>query len=83
VANGFVGSAEFQSVYGALNDHDFVTLLYHNVLHRDPDAGGLTNWVNALAGGETRAQVVIGFSESPEHIGNMAPYIDNGVWLAG
>jgi hypothetical protein len=31
----------------------------------------------------TRAQVVVGFSESPEHIGAMAPYIDSGVWLAG
>jgi hypothetical protein len=26
--------------------------------------------------------VVVGFSESGEHIANMAPYIDSGVWLA-
>jgi hypothetical protein len=39
--------------------------------------------VTALAGGESRAQVVVGFSESGEHIANMAPYIDSGVWLAG
>ena len=83
VANGFVGSAEFQAAYGTLNNNDFVTLLYHNVLHRAPDPAGLTNWVSALSGGESRAQVVIGFSESPEHIGNMAPYVDSGVWLAG
>src|SRR6185312_13663955 len=82
VANGFVASQEFQTTYGALNDTDFVTLLYHNVLHRDPDAGGLANWVGELAAGQTRAQVVVGFSESPEHVGAMAPYIDNGVWLA-
>jgi Ca2+-binding RTX toxin-like protein len=82
VADGFVGSQEFQADYGALNNNDFVTLLYHNVLHRDPDPGGLANWVGDLNGGMTRAQVVVGFSESPEHIGNMAPYIDDGVWLA-
>jgi hypothetical protein len=83
VANGFVGSQEFQSVYGALNNSQFVTQLYHNVLHRDPDAAGLANWVGDLNTGMTRAQVVIGFSESPEHIGAMAPHIDSGVWLAG
>jgi Ca2+-binding RTX toxin-like protein len=83
VANGFVGSPEFQQTYGNLNNHDFVTLLYHNVLHRDPDTAGLNNWVANLAGGETRAQVVVGFSESPEHIGETAPYIDSGVWLTG
>src|SRR6185312_15309853 len=82
VADGFVGSQEFQATYGALDNAGFVTLLYHNVLHRDPDAGGLANWVTALAGGQTRAQVVVGFSESPEHIGALAPYIDSGVWLA-
>jgi len=82
-ANGFVGSQEFQSVYGNLNNTDFVTLLYTNVLHRAPDTEGQTNWVSLLTSGkETRAQVVIGFSESPEHITNTAPHIDSGVWLA-
>jgi len=53
------------------------------VLHRAPDTEGQTNWVNLLASGkDTRAQVVIGFSESPEHITNTAPHIDSGVWLA-
>jgi hypothetical protein len=83
VANGFVASAEFQNVYGALNNNDFVTLLYHNVLHRAPDTAGLNNWVTDRIGGESRAQVVVGFSESPEHIGNMAPHIDSGIWVTG
>jgi hypothetical protein len=83
VANGFVASAEFQNVYGAPNNNDFVTLLYHNVLHRAPDTAGLNNWVTDLIGGESRAQVVVGFSESPEHIGNMAPHIDSGIWVTG
>jgi hypothetical protein len=82
VTQGFVGSQEFQQVYGALSDRDFVTLLYHNTLHRDPDQGGLDGWVAALNNGVTRAQVVLGFSESPEHIQNTSAHIDNGVWLA-
>jgi hypothetical protein len=84
VANGFVGSQEFQTVYGNLDNSHFVTLLYNNVLHRAPDQGGLTNWINLLTTGQdTRAQVVLGFSDSPEHITNTAPHIDGGIWLAG
>jgi hypothetical protein len=84
VADGFVASTEFQTTYGALNNNDFVTLLYHNVLHRPPDPAGLSNWVGLLnSGQDTRAQVAVGFSESPEHIGNTAAHIDSGIWVAG
>ncbi|MCR8550873.1 DUF4214 domain-containing protein, partial [Salipiger sp. P9] len=44
------------------------TLLYQNVLDRDPDATGLANWVARLEDGMSRAQVVLGFSQSPEFI---------------
>jgi hypothetical protein len=82
VAQGVVGSAEFQSVYGNLSDSQFVQQLYLNTLHRGADPGGLSNWVNFLAAGHSRAEVVIGFSESNEHIANLAPHIDHGVWVA-
>ena len=68
VAEGFVGSDEFQRVYGALSDTGFVELLYQNVLGRAADAGGLANWTGKLAGGTSRAEVVTGFSESAEFI---------------
>ncbi|WP_127112547.1 DUF4214 domain-containing protein [Shimia sediminis] len=68
---GFVGSAEFQLTYGATMNTQFVTLLYNNVLDRDPDMGGLAAWVDQLESGTlTREQVVIGFAESPEFISN-------------
>jgi len=66
VAAGFVNSAEFVSVYGQTGNSAFVGLLYHNVLGRAPDAGGLAHWVGQLTGGASRAQVVLGFSESAE-----------------
>ncbi len=66
VASGFVGSAEFMGRYGALDANGFVSLLYGNVLHRAPDAGGLNYWVGMLGSGATRAGVVTGFSESAE-----------------
>lgn len=66
IANGFVNSAEFQLVYGSQSNTQFVTLLYSNVLHRAPDATGLANWVASLDAGNSRASVVVGFSESVE-----------------
>jgi hypothetical protein len=82
VAQGFVGSTEFQTVYGALSDTQFVEQLYQNSLHRAADTAGLNNWVSDLAAGASRAQVVVGFSESPEHIADTAPHIDQGIWIA-
>ena len=67
-AGGFVGSREFQNVYGDLTDYSFVTQLYNNVLDRAPDQAGLENWMGALANGFSRAQVVMGFSESREFV---------------
>ncbi|MCR8547414.1 DUF4214 domain-containing protein [Salipiger sp. P9] len=72
VINGFVASPEFQNTYGALENEGFVTLLYNNVLDRDPDAGGLASWVARLDEGMTRTQVVLGFSQSPEFVNNTA-----------
>lgn len=66
---GFVGSAEFQTHYGATNDAAFVTLLYHNVLDRAADAAGFATWLAALASGlKTRAEVVAGFAQSREFV---------------
>ncbi|WP_435404837.1 DUF4214 domain-containing protein [Mesobacterium hydrothermale] len=67
-AAGFVNSAEFQSIYGALDNAQFVELLYQNVLGRASDPGGLQGWLTTLANGATRADVVVGFSDSTEFI---------------
>jgi Ca2+-binding RTX toxin-like protein len=67
-AAGFVGSREFQNVYGALDNAAFVELLYQNVLGRPSDPGGRQTWLDALAGGASRADVVLGFSESREFV---------------
>jgi Ca2+-binding RTX toxin-like protein len=72
-AGGFVGSAEFQAKYGALDNASFVELLYQNVLHRASDAPGLAAWVSQLTGGATRTSVVTGFSESGEYIAGTNP----------
>ena len=75
-AGGFVGSREFQKTYGTLDDEAFVNLLYRNVLGREADAGGKTFWTGKLAGGWSRADVVLGFSESREYQNRMDPALD-------
>jgi serralysin len=81
-AAGFTGSAEFAGLYGSNpEDTAFVTLLYKNVLGRDPDAAGLNNWTTALANGESRAELVLDFSESAENIGLTSNRLEQGLWL--
>ncbi len=77
VAADFILSDEFQATYGGLSDTAFVTALYVNTLHRPPDPPGLASWLANLAAGQSRASVVLGFSESPEHQANTAPDILN------
>jgi uncharacterized protein YkwD len=67
IAQAFVDSAEFQVTYGNLDNSQFVTLLYKNVLGRDPDPGGYAYWTGQLSGGASRGEVLLGFSESQEH----------------
>jgi hypothetical protein len=70
IAAGFTGSPEFTTKYGTLNNTQFVTQLYANVLDRAPDVAGLNFWVGLLNNGNTRAHVLVGFADSAEAITN-------------
>jgi Ca2+-binding RTX toxin-like protein len=85
VAHGFIGSAEFQGLYGASpSDQAFVTLLYQNVLNRAPDAGGQAYWLDELGRGVTRETVLIGFSESAENQAALIGVMQDGIeYVAG
>jgi hypothetical protein len=67
VAQGFMNSNEYQQKYGGLDNGNFVEQLYQNVLGRGSDSAGFENWMNALNGGTSRADVLIGFSDSLEN----------------
>ncbi|MBH1973781.1 MAG: DUF4214 domain-containing protein [Rhodobacteraceae bacterium] len=81
--SGFVNSKEFQNTYGALSNTEFVELLYHNVLKRDADAGGLASWLAKLDGGASRSEVVQGFAQSKEFITATTPLLNNWVQAQG
>jgi uncharacterized repeat protein (TIGR01451 family) len=58
-------------------DAVFVAHLYRDLLGRNPDAQGLTDWSLFLAEGGSRAQVVLGFESSYEYRADEV----NGVYL--
>lgn len=68
VSDAFAASDEFNLQYGATNDGQFVDLIYTNVLERPADADGRAYWIGQLGAGQTRGQVMIGFSESAEFV---------------
>jgi hypothetical protein len=63
------------------SDDIYVVSLYETALDRAPDAGGLAFWVAALAGGMSRAEVALLISESAEHVAQMAPWTEGGVYV--
>lgn len=81
MAAAFVASPEFQANHGALDDAGFVATLYQTTLGRAPDAVGLQAWVDALQGGRlSRAEVLVGFSESAECMERSRADFADGVW---
>jgi hypothetical protein len=67
VALAFIHSAEFSARNGSLDNQSFVQQLYQNVLGRAGESGGLQFWTGQLGAGESRAQVLVGFSDSMEN----------------
>ena len=83
VSSGFIGSAEFQKLYGTNPTNElFVTKLYDNVLHRTPDTGGYNYWVGLLnSGGIDKISTLVNFSESNENQAGVIGVIQNGIYL--
>jgi subtilisin-like proprotein convertase family protein len=81
VAQGFVQSAEFKSLYGAApTNSELVVHLYNNVLHRAPDAGGAAFWLDLLDQHKIdAAAALVNFSESAENIAALTGVTQNGI----
>ena len=64
VAGAFFLSAEYSN--RNTDDDEFVETVYRAFFNRDSDAGGKQGWLTALQQGNTRADVIDGFSGSAE-----------------
>lgn len=78
VAEDFVNAPEFQAATGGLNNAGFVDFIYQSALGRPADPGGRAYWISQLDAGASRAQLVVQFSESPEHRALTQDEIVNG-----
>lgn len=65
VITEFFNSSEYRS--RQKNNTEYVRDLYQGVLGRQPDSGGLSNWVNHLNSGKSRQFVLNGFLNSQEY----------------
>ena len=66
VALVFLDSGEFQSLSASQNRVD-ISLLYFDMLRRNPDAGGFSAWVGMLNAGVPLTSVIDGFLNSSEY----------------
>ncbi len=83
VAARFVDSDEFRSLYGTNPvNASFLTKLYNNVLHRQPEQSGYDWWLDELnSGRRSQTKALADFSESDENKAGVLPAIQNGIEL--
>ena len=55
-------------------DEEFLTDLYHALLRREPDEKGMEHWLDCLASGMEREEVIDGFVDSEEFAAIAASY---------
>ncbi len=69
VAGLFITADEFALTYGQPDNRSFVAEMYRNVLDREGEPLGVAGWTGWLdSGAMDRSDVVVGFSESAEHV---------------
>jgi len=89
MAEGFVWSAEFQTLYGVTTSDNYlvgndieaiVDLFYRNVLGRAPDQGGLDYYASTIvAQDKTGGRVLAEIADSAENKVNLLPTIESGM----
>ena len=89
MAEEFVWSTEFQTLYGVTTSDDYlignnieavVDLFYQNVLGRTPDQGGLKYYASTIVDqSKTGGQVLAEIADSAENRTNLLPTIENGM----
>ena len=83
IATEFTSGSEFKTKYGSLTNRQFVTRIYTDVLGRKADTSGVDFWTRQLdTKKKTKAQVMVGFSESNEYKTKQAQNTDAAVAYA-
>jgi len=77
----FMESPEAKAMYGAAPGNEkLLTLYYNHVLHRAPDADGLSYWIGVMDSGRaTKSEVLAYFAESAENQAALIGTIQHGM----
>jgi hypothetical protein len=67
IASAFTASKEFTDIYGSLSNTAFVDKLYLNVQGKAPTLAQEAFWVDQLSAGTSRAEVLLGFTDSADY----------------
>jgi len=81
LATSFVNSPEFAIRFGSLSNEAYVEQLFRFALGREGGQAGVQAWVDLINGGMSRADVLIGFSESQENRNLTAGLLAPGLWM--
>ncbi len=83
-ADQLLTTQEAQTDTAGLDNTDYVTRLYENILHRAPEPAGLTHWQSLLdSGAATRGNVAAAIAGSPEaQVVNATTFASNQVFGA-
>lgn len=82
MAQAFSGSAEFQARHAGSGNAAFVRQVYRDVLGREADSVGLSRWTYELDVSLSRAELLLGFSESAEFQARTVADVGQGVVFA-
>ncbi|GJE46823.1 hypothetical protein AEGHOMDF_6032 [Methylobacterium soli] len=80
LAEVLLSSVEGQGHHGGTDNRAFVESLYRTALHREGDADGVAQWVDALDHGAARGEVALGFALSPENLAELRDAFEQGVF---
>ena len=79
VADGFANSAEFRAATNGMSNGELIEFLYYTKLDRHSDPDGFNYYLARLDAGMDRGDLLIAFSQSPEHFDLMGAFITRGI----
>ncbi len=68
MAYNFARSVEFQRTYGSVSDHEFLGIVYRNVLGRHYDTTGFNYWLAVIHAGLPRSGAVRWIAANAEFV---------------
>ncbi len=81
ISEAFAGSDEFRTRYGSVDNSQFVSMVYRNVLGRSRDRAGHRYWLGLLdRGAISRGEMMVHFSDSAEFTRVAGPRLTGRHW---